>query len=73
MTRLNGCHSKPRPAPGRMLIVQDGYREVRVSGQILRLPNFQEIRDVFDASVCAKGTQEPDAGCAGCPHAAELA
>lgn len=67
MNRLNGCHNKPRPTPGRTLIVQDGYSEP------LHTPRWKEIPDVFDASTCAKGTQEPDAGCAGCQHALELA
>lgn len=66
MTQRHGCNDKPRPA-AKTILVQDGYYPSTLT--MRRLPRYIEVPNVFDASVCVKGTHEPDSGCAGCQHA----
>jgi hypothetical protein len=69
--RLHWCNGKPRPS-AKTVIVQDGYYPTapgRASdGTFARTPRWKEIPNAFDATICQKGTREPDAGCTGCPH-----
>lgn len=67
-----GCWNKPRPAPDRTLLVQDGYLGPTASVQ-LRMPRFISIPAIWsDASVCRYDKKATDAACVGCAHSTAI-